>query len=73
MAYYALTSQAPFAGKNIMAILAVHANEQPVPPSQIVPEVDADIEQCVLKCPSKTPDDRFVDVDELSVALRSCR
>ena len=70
--YYALTSKPPFAGNNVIAILDAHAQQEVIPPSRIVPGIPDDLEECVLRCLAKRPDDRYANVSELAEALRSC-
>ena len=44
-------------------------NEQPVPPSQVNPNVDATLEGIILKCMRKNPAERFQTADELRRVL----
>ena len=40
--------------------------------SGLMPEIPADLEEVILRCLSKSPDDRFADVAELDKALDDC-
>ena len=59
MMYHALTGQPPFAGENAFAIMMAHSRDPVVPPSQLNPDVPADLEQVVLRCLAKKPEDRY--------------
>ncbi len=72
VAYYALTGRAPFQGDTAFAIMVAHARDPVVPPSQIRPDVPADLEQVVLRCLAKAKNDRFPNVKELAKALAAC-
>ncbi len=72
MAYFALTGRPPFDGASPFAIMIAHARDPVVPPSQIRPEVPADLEQVVLRCLAKSPAERFGDVRALGKALAAC-
>jgi serine/threonine-protein kinase len=72
VAYYLLTGQPPFPEKDVVAIIAAHALEEVVPPSQCKPGIPPDLEQVVLRCLAKRPDDRYQDVRSLGDALAGC-
>jgi serine/threonine-protein kinase len=67
--YEAATGQVPFDGDDAIAVALKQVNEQPVPPSQINPNIDATLEGIILKCMQKNPADRFQTADELRHAL----
>ncbi|MCH3967347.1 MAG: Stk1 family PASTA domain-containing Ser/Thr kinase [Atopobiaceae bacterium] len=67
--YEAATGRVPFDGDDAIAVALKQVNEQPVPPSQINPNVDAALESIILKCMQKNPADRFQTADELRHAL----
>jgi hypothetical protein len=72
MMYFALTGQPPFKGGSPFEVMMAHARDPVVPPSQLRPEVPADLEQVVLRCLAKKPDDRYPDVKALGKALAAC-
>ena len=72
MMYFALTGQPPFTGETAFAVMMAHARDPVVPPSQVRPDVPADLEQVVLRCLAKKPDDRFPTVKALGEALAAC-
>jgi serine/threonine protein kinase len=72
VAYYLLTGTPPFAGKNVMELLAAHARSDVVSPSQINPVVPSDLGQVILRCLAKDANDRFQDATSLEQALAGC-
>jgi eukaryotic-like serine/threonine-protein kinase len=72
VAYFMLTGSPPFKGDNPLKVIFAHAHEPLTPPSQLRPEIPADLENVVLRCLAKGPDDRFQTVNELGAALAQC-
>jgi eukaryotic-like serine/threonine-protein kinase len=70
--YHALTGQPPFRGESAFAIMTAHARDPVVPPSQVRGGVPADLEQVVLRCLAKKPEDRYPTVKALNEALAAC-
>ena len=68
--YEAATGKVPFDGDDAISVALKQVNEQPVPPSQVNPAVDAALESIILKCMQKDPADRFQTADELYHVLR---
>jgi serine/threonine-protein kinase len=68
--YYMLTGQPPFAYENPFKAMVAHASEAVVPPRQLNVEVPEGLEEVVLRCLEKEPEDRFQDVLMLQRALR---
>lgn len=68
--YYLLTGRPPFHADSVTDLLIKVVMEAPVPPSQLRPDVPADIEALCLRCLAKSPADRFADARELAAALR---
>lgn len=66
--YQMLTGQPPFAADSPVAVLYLHVNERPEPPSSVRP-VPARLEAIVLRCLEKDPDRRFGSAGELELAL----
>lgn len=64
--YECVTGKLPFDGKDAVTVALKQVKEQPVPPSQVNPDVDPVMERIILKCMAKVPEDRF----ESAVALR---
>jgi len=57
-AYFLLTGKRLFEGKTSVDICVQHVTARPVPPSQHVATVPADLEALVLRCLSKKPEER---------------
>jgi serine/threonine-protein kinase len=72
VAYFLLTGHPPFMGKTAMEVMIAHTRDPVVPPSQVHPEVPGDLEGVVLRCLSKSPDDRYPDMPTLAAALAAC-
>jgi serine/threonine-protein kinase len=72
MMYHALTGQPPFDGESPFVVMMAHARDPVVPPSKIRPGVPHDLEEVVLRCLAKRPEERYPNVKALSEALASC-
>jgi len=72
VAYFMLTGRPPFLGENAMAVMVAHARDPVTPPSQIRPDIPADLERVVLRCLAKKPDDRYPDTASLAQDLEAC-
>jgi len=70
--YFMLTGRPPFEGTNPTELMIAHARDPVVPPSQLRPEIPADLEAVVLRCLAKKPDDRYPDARALAAALAAC-
>lgn len=67
--YEMLTGYTPFDADTPLAILMKHLND-PLPlPTHLDATIPASIEQVVLKCLEKDPENRFQSADELMVAI----
>jgi eukaryotic-like serine/threonine-protein kinase len=63
--YELLTGRPPFTGDSPVAIAYQHVKEEPVPPSQVDPEVPAWADAIVLKAMRKDPADRYQSAGEM--------
>lgn len=68
--YEAATGVVPFDGDDAITVALKQVNEQPIPPSQRNPRVDAALEQIILRCMQKDPQMRFQSAEELFGVLR---
>ena len=68
--YESATGRVPFEGDDAITVALKQVNEQPVPPSQINPNVDPALESIILKCMQKNPADRYQSADDLYRTLR---
>ena len=71
--YHAVTGQVPFKGRNLMETMLKHAKEPPVPPHQLVGEIDAKLSETVLRMLAKDPADRHQSYGELLGDLESAK
>ena len=63
--YELLTGRPPFTGDSPVAIAYQHVRENPVPPSQIDPEIPPWADSIVLKAMQKDPADRYQSAGEM--------
>ncbi|MDB5391871.1 MAG: Serine/threonine protein kinaserelated protein [Planctomycetaceae bacterium] len=69
-AYFLVTGKPPFTRDNGLEILQAHAQDDVIPPSQLIPDLPQDLESIILRCLAKTPERRYSTVSELEDALR---
>ncbi len=69
--YECATGRVPFDGDDAISVALKQVNEYAVPPSQVNPGVDADLERIILKCMEKDPAARFQSADELRQVLNN--
>jgi serine/threonine-protein kinase len=72
IAYFLLTGRPPFVGPDSMSVMMAHARDPVVPPSQLRPDLPADLEGVVLQCLEKAPESRIADAEGLNRALAGC-
>src|SRR5579863_8744185 len=63
--YELLTGRPPFTGDSPVAIAYQHVTENPVPPSQLDPEIPQWADAIVLKAMAKNPADRYQSAGEM--------
>lgn len=68
-AYFLLTGRPVFRGDKVLKVLFAHANESPVPLSDLRPDIPADVEAVIMQCLAKNPDARYQTAEELEAAL----
>jgi serine/threonine-protein kinase len=68
--YYLLSGQPPFIGDNPLKVIIAQASQDAVPLRQVYPDLPVELEDIVMRCLEKDPDDRFQDVLALQRALR---
>jgi eukaryotic-like serine/threonine-protein kinase len=72
LAYFLVTGQTPFVRDTAMELLAAHMKDEVQPPHELRPEMPLDLEEVILMCLRKNPDDRFADMESLDLALAAC-
>lgn len=67
--YYVLTGKTPFAGANVVQLLANVLEKAPESPSTLRPELPKELSKTILRCLAKQSGDRFKDYEDLRQAL----
>ncbi|HET9436662.1 MAG TPA: serine/threonine-protein kinase, partial [Gaiellaceae bacterium] len=67
--YECLTGQAPFPRATDVALLWAHVNEEPAPPSSVLPDLPAELDAVLARALAKDPRERFASAGEL---LEAC-
>jgi serine/threonine-protein kinase len=67
--YEMVTGQQPFTGDSPFSVAIKHVREQPVPPSQLVPDLEPDMQRIILAAMTKDPDRRYQSADDLRTDL----
>jgi eukaryotic-like serine/threonine-protein kinase len=67
--YEMLTGVVPYDAPTPVAVAIRLARELPAPPSTIVPTIHVRLEEVIMRCLAKAPDERWPSVAELRVAL----
>ncbi|MCH9650508.1 MAG: protein kinase [Deltaproteobacteria bacterium] len=71
--YEMFTGHLPFAGETPMEIISAHLRDEPAAPSVHWPEISQPLEQLILRCLAKRPEDRYPAVESLGQELESLR
>jgi len=69
MLYEMACGSVPFSGENALAVLSMHANEEPEVLSKRKPDVSPELEAIVNKCLSKDLEARYASMAELAADL----
>ncbi|MBI4539132.1 MAG: protein kinase [Gemmatimonadetes bacterium] len=69
--YEMATGQAPFTGADWFELGRKHIEEPPVPPRERGATISPGLEQVILTCIEKEPDDRFRDAEEVHSELKA--
>ncbi|WP_425398096.1 protein kinase domain-containing protein [Aeoliella sp.] len=67
--FYMLTGRAPFVHEQAMRVIVAHVSDNPPLVREFAPAVPMDLEEVVMRCLEKDPEDRFQDVMSLRAAL----
>jgi serine/threonine-protein kinase len=67
--YELLTGQPPFTGDSPVSVAYQHVREDPVPPSQVDPDVTPAIDAIVLKAMAKNPANRYQSAGDMRADL----
>ncbi len=72
VAYYLLAGRPVFEEARPIKLILAHAQQAVIPPSHHRDGIPEDLERIVLRCLSKSPEDRYQTVDELARDLAAC-
>ncbi len=67
--YEVFTGRPPFLAESVPALSAAIVSDEPMPPSQIRPDMPAEVERIVMMCLGKRPEDRPQTVQDLATGL----
>ena len=67
--YEAATGQLPFDGPDAVSVAMKQVNEEPLPPSQVKPDIHPDLEAIILTAMDKNPYARFQTARDMKHAL----
>ena len=68
--YEMVTGHVPHDADTMMGILTKHMYEDPIPPKLRVPQVSAELEQVIMRCLEKKPEQRYQTMSEIEDDLR---
>jgi len=68
--YEMLTGRSPFKREHAAAIMYSIINEEPIPPSELNPQISAELEEIVLHALKKDPEHRYQNASEFAEELR---
>ncbi|MBZ5642145.1 MAG: protein kinase [Acidobacteriia bacterium] len=71
--YWLATGEQPFPGDSLTAVSYKVVHTEPVPPSKLNPAVPAGLENIILKCLAKNPEERYQTGEELARDLGQIR
>ena len=69
MLYEFSTGKLPFHAVDPLVVVSMHINENPQPPIEISPDIDAGLEEIILRLLSKDPADRYANAAETREVL----
>lgn len=67
--YFMATGQAPFNYQQPIKVMVAHASESPQPPRELNDAIPVELEEIILRCLEKQPEDRIQDALTLSEIL----
>ncbi len=72
--YFLITGGHVFSGNNTVEVLGKHLHAKPEPPSgRLGRELPQDLEELIMQCLAKAPEDRPQSAPEFVLGLRACR
>jgi len=67
--YFMATGQPPFNYQQPIKVMVAHASEIPRPPRELNPQIPVELEEIILRCLEKQPEDRVQDAQTLRQML----
>lgn len=67
--YEMCTGRTPFTGDTPLAIAYKHVQDEPAPPSTIIPDLPPSLEAIIMRLLEKRPDDRYASAEEVRADL----
>jgi eukaryotic-like serine/threonine-protein kinase len=67
--YEAATGQLPFDGPDVVSVAMKQVNDVPIPPAEINPDIDPQLESIIMRALQKDPRDRFACANDMKKAL----
>ncbi len=68
--YFMATGRPPFDYSKPIKVMVAHASEAPKPPREFNPQIPIELEEIILRCLEKQPEDRFQEAATLGKMLR---
>ena len=65
-----VTGRLPFDGENTVAVAIAHLENPMIPPKECNPDIPESLEQIILKCTEKKPEDRYDTAEAVIADLR---
>ncbi|MEM9596084.1 MAG: protein kinase [Acidobacteriota bacterium] len=73
VAYRMFTGQAPYPGGSVDEVRRALLDQQVAPPTSVVADMPPKLEQILLRCLAKQPDERYASIDDLLADLEAVR
>jgi serine/threonine-protein kinase len=70
--YFLLTGQPPYQRQKAIQMIVAHLNDPILPPTCLRAEIPSDLQEVVLQCLAKEPDQRYADIPAVEQALSCC-
>jgi len=63
--YQLVTGELPFKGDDFIELMTAITTKDPIKPSELNPQIDKEVEDIILKCLKKKPEERYQSMSEL--------
>ena len=71
--YELCTGTMPFKGQNLAAIFNAITQVEPLPVTELNPDIHKDLSDVISRCLKKNPGDRFASGENVVIALKECK